>query len=209
MSAIRRYLLSGLLFWLPILVTFWVLRFLANLMDGILKLLPNEYRPDYLLGFHIPGLGIIVTVVLLFFTGMIVANFIGRKLVKLWDSIVLRIPVVRSIYSGVQQVMQTILSPEGKAFRKVILVEYPRQGLWSIAFQTGDGSPEVNAKINAPDMITIFIPTTPNPTSGFLMMVPRQEIHELDMTVDQAFKLVVSLGVVQPDMAAKLIEKNK
>ncbi|HCU05121.1 MAG: hypothetical protein A2X77_05410 [Gammaproteobacteria bacterium GWE2_42_36] len=208
MSAIRRYLLSGLLFWLPILVTFWVLRFLANLMDGILKLLPNQYRPDYLLGFHIPGLGIIVTVVLLFFTGMIVANFIGRKLVKLWDGIVLRIPVVRSIYSGVQQVMQTILSPEGKAFRKVILVEYPRKGLWSIAFQTGDGSPEVNAKASASDMITIFIPTTPNPTSGFLMMVSKQDIHELEMTVDQAFKLVVSLGVVQPDMAAKLIEKK-
>lgn len=208
MSAIRRYLLSGLLFWLPILVTFWVLRFLANLMDGILKLLPNQYRPDYLLGFHIPGLGIIVTVVLLFFTGMIVANFIGRKLVKLWDGIVLRIPVVRSIYSGVQQVMQTILSPEGKAFRKVILVEYPRKGLWSIAFQTGDGSPEVNAKASASDMITIFIPTTPNPTSGFLMMVSKQDIHELEMTVDQAFKLVVSLGVVQPDMATKLIEKK-
>ena len=203
MSAIRRYLLSGLLFWLPILVTFWVLRFLANLMDGILKLLPNEYRPDYLLGFHIPGLGIIVTVVLLFFTGMIVANFIGRKLVKLWDSIVLRIPVVRSIYSGVQQVMQTILSPEGKAFRKVILVEYPRQGLWSIAFQTGDGSPEVNAKINAPDMITIFIPTTPNPTSGFLIIVPEEDTITADIKTEEVMKYIISLGIISDNTKQK------
>lgn len=205
MSAIRRYLLSGLLVWLPILITFLVLRFLFNLMDGLLKLLPAHDQPDFLLGFHIPGLGIIFTLVVLFFTGMFVANFVGRKLVAVWDSLMSRIPIVRSIYNGVQQILQTILSPGGKAFRKVVLVEYPRKGMWSIAFQTGDGNTEVNRKVNS-EMITIFIPTTPNPTSGFLMVVPREEAVELDMTIDQALKFVISLGVVQPDKNMKLVK---
>ena len=204
MSAIRRYLISGLFVWLPILVTFLVIRFLVDLMDGILQLLPAHYRPDQLLGFHIPGLGVIFTLVILFFTGMLVANFIGKKLVSIWNKLMTKIPIVRSIYTGVQQILQTVMSPGGNAFRKVVLVEYPRRDMWSVAFQTGDGSPEINRKVD-PEMITVFIPTTPNPTSGFLMVVPKKDVRELSMTVDQALKFVISLGVVQPS----LISKNK
>lgn len=205
MGAIRRYLISGLFFWLPILVTFLVFRFLFNLTDGLLRLLPGRYQPDYFLGYHIPGLGIIFTLLVLFFTGMLVANFIGKRLVVLWDGLMSRIPLVRSIYNGVQQILKTIMTPGGKAFRRVVLVEYPRKGMWSVAFQTGDGSPEVNSRTHT-DLMTIFIPTTPNPTSGFLMVVPQKDVLELDMTVDQALKFIISLGVMQPENVEKWLK---
>lgn len=198
MSRIRRYLLSGLFVWLPIWVTVLVLSFIVNIMDSSLKLLPHVYQPDQLFGFHIPGLGILFTLLILFFTGMFAANFLGHKFVAMWNAFIGRIPVIRSIYTGVQQVMSTIFSPQGKAFRKVLLVEYPRKGMWSIAFQTGEATEEVMNKTGQ-EMITIFIPTTPNPTSGFLMMIPKGEAFELKMSVDQALKLVISLGVVQPN----------
>lgn len=209
MSAIRRYLLSGLLVWLPIWVTVLVLGFIVNIMDGSLRLLPHRFQPDQLLGFHLPGLGILFTLVILFFTGMFAANFLGRKFVELWNSLIGRIPVIRSIYTGVQQVISTIFSPKGKAFRKVLLVEYPRKGMWSIAFQTSDAADEVVSTVGEP-MVTIFIPTTPNPTSGFLMMVPVKETQELSMSIDQALKLVISLGVVQPGASEEpALEKEK
>lgn len=198
MSAIRRYLLSGLFVWLPVWVTYLILNFIVNIMDGSLKLLPSAYQPDALFGFHVPGLGILFTLVILFVTGMFVANFLGRKFVSLWDKFVGRIPLVRSIYTGVQQILATVFSPQGKAFRKVLLVEYPRKGMWSIAFQTSEVGEEISRK-TAREMVTIFIPTTPNPTSGFLMMVPKDEIQELNMSVDQALRMVISLGVVQPE----------
>ncbi len=205
MATIRRYLLSGLFVWLPIWITFLVLKFVVNLMDGSLKLIPGVFQPDNLLGFHVPGLGILFTLLILFFTGMLVANFLGRKFVNLWDKIIGRIPLVRTIYTGVQQVISTLFSPQGKAFRKVLFVEYPRQGMWSIAFQTSEAGKEIADKMGRA-MVTIFIPTTPNPTSGFLMMVPKDEVSELDMTVDQALKMVISLGVVQPsDVKEKII----
>ncbi len=166
-------------------------------MDGSLNLIPAAYQPDYLLGFHIPGLGILFMLIILFFTGMLVANFLGRKFVNAWNRIIGRIPLVRSIYSGVQQVVSTVINPKGQAFRKVLLVEYPRKGMWSIAFQTSEACTEVVNKVGMP-MVTIFIPTTPNPTSGFLMMLPKEEAYELDMSVDKALKMVISLGVVQP-----------
>ena len=197
MAMIRRYLLSGLIVWLPIWVTYLVLNFLVNIMDGSLKLIPAAYQPDRLLGFHIPGLGILFMLIILFFTGMLAANFLGRKFVDGWNRLVGRIPLVRSIYTGVQQVVSTIISPKGKAFRKVLLVEYPRKGMWSIAFQTSEACNEVVDKVGMP-MVTIFIPTTPNPTSGFLMMLPKEDAYELDMSVDKALKMVISLGVVQP-----------
>jgi uncharacterized membrane protein len=198
LTAIRRYLLSGLLLWLPIWVTYLVVRFLIDMMDNTLDMLPKGYQPDHLLGLHIPGIGLIFTLIVLFFTGMAVTNFLGKHLVAYGERIINSIPVVRSIYTGVKKVLETLFSPQGKAFRKVLLVEYPRKGLWSVAFQTGRGCSEAANKLNS-ELVTIFIPTTPNPTSGFLMMLPKAEIHELDMSVEEALKLIISLGVVQPE----------
>lgn len=205
MSYIRRYLIAGLLVWLPIWVTILVFKFLIDAMDNTLALIPAEYQPDKLLGFHIPALGAIISITVLFLTGVMVSNFLGRQLVALGDFILTRIPLVRSVYTATKQVLDTIFSSKGQAFRKVLLVEYPRKGMWSIAFQTGQGSKELNASINS-ELVTIFIPTTPNPTSGFLMMVPRSDVIELEMSVDEALKFVISLGVIQPDM--KKISKS-
>jgi uncharacterized membrane protein len=206
MAAIRRYLISGLLFWVPVWITLLVFKFLIDLMDNIFRLLPQAYQPDNLLGFHLPGLGLIFTLLVLFFTGMIVANFLGSRLVRLWDAIIARIPLVRTIYLGVQKILNAVFSPKGQAFRKVLLVEYPRKGLWSIAFQTGCACNEVCSRED--DMISIFIPTTPNPTSGFLMMVPKKDVCELDMTIDEALKFIISLGVVQPEQFSNNNNKN-
>lgn len=197
LGIIRRYLIAGILFWVPIWITLLIFKFLIELMDNSLRLLPTAYQPDHLLGFHIPGLGLIFTLVVLFITGMLVANFIGRRLTRYWTSVVARIPVVRSVYLGVQKVLETVFNPRGKAFRKVLLIEYPRRGLWSVAFQTSDGYQEVDDK-EGKKMVTVFVPTTPNPTSGFLMMIAEEDVHELRMSIDEALKFVISLGVVQP-----------
>lgn len=195
---VRRYFISGLLVWLPILVTLVVIKFVVDLLSKSLVLLPAKYQPDVLIGFHIPGIGVLITLVVIFFTGLFAANFFGRRLMTFWDSIVSRIPLVRSIYNGVKQVAETLFTPGGQSFRKVLLVQFPSAGVWSIAFQTGEGSKEVETALASEPMVTYFIPTTPNPTSGFLMMAPRSEIIELDISVDQALKFVISLGVVQP-----------
>jgi len=203
LATIRRCFISGLLFWLPIWATFLVIRFLVDILNNSISLLPHRYQPDVLLGFHIPGICVIITLVIILFTGMLVANFIGRQLVRLWEALVARIPLVRTVYTGVKQVLDTLFAPGGQSFRKVLLVEYPRPGLWSIAFQTGDGSSEVHDAVGQGDMVSLFIPTTPNPTSGFLMMAQRSKVIELKMSVDQALKYVISLGVVQPDKDGK------
>lgn len=203
MASLRRYFISGLLFWLPIWATFVVIRFLVDILNNTLSLLPHRYQPDVLLGFHIPGIGVIITLAVILITGLLVANFIGRKLVELWEVIVGRIPLVRTVYTGVKQVLDTLFSPGGQSFRKVLLVEYPRAGMWSLAFQTGDGTVEVENSVAQGAMVSLFIPTTPNPTSGFLMLAPRNKVIELKMSVEQALKYVISLGVVQPDYPAK------
>jgi len=203
MASLRRYFISGLLFWLPIWATFLVIRFLVDILNNTISLLPHKYQPDVLLGFHLPGIGVIITLLLILITGLLVANFIGRKLVVIWEGIVKRIPLVRTVYTGVKQVLDTLFSPGGQSFRKVLLVEYPRDGLWSIAFQTGEGTKEVDKSVHQGEMVSLFIPTTPNPTSGFLMMTPRSKVIELEMSVEQALKYVISLGVVQPDYLAK------
>ena len=194
---VRSYLIAGILVWVPIWVTFVVIRFIVDLMDKTLDLLPRAYRPDTLLGMHIPGLGLIFTVVILFVTGLLVTNFLGHKLVNLWERILARIPLVRTIYTSVKQVLHTIFSASDESFRKVLLVEYPRKGLWSVAFQTSSGFRQAEKHVGE-ELITIFIPTTPNPTSGFLMFIPRNEAIELDISVDEALKVVISLGVVLP-----------
>jgi uncharacterized membrane protein len=197
MSLIRRYFISGLLVWLPIWVTILALKFLASILSNTLLMLPRQYQPDMLIGFHIPGIGVIITLLIIFLTGLIAANFIGTRLVAVGDAIIARIPLVRTIYSSVKQVLHTLLTPGGRSFRKVLLLEYPRAGVWTLAFQTGEGSPEVNQLLNEEQMVSLFVPTTPNPTSGFLLLVPRKNVIELEMSVDQALKFVISLGVVR------------
>ncbi len=197
MGLVRRYLIAGLLVWLPIWATLVILKFLVDIMDNTLRLIPAEYQPDRLLGFHIPGLGLLISLAILILTGMLVSNFIGARLVAIGEYILAKIPLVRTIYSAIKKVLETLFSPSDQSFRKVLLVEYPRKGLWSIAFQTGNGSEELN-KLLSTDLVSIFIPTTPNPTSGFLMMVPRSEVIELEMNIEDALKYVISLGVVQP-----------
>lgn len=201
-ARIRKYLISGLLVWLPIWVTLLVIKFLVDLLSKSLLLLPPAYQPDVLLGFHVPGIGVIITLLVIFFTGLLAANFIGSRLLALGDAIMGRIPVVRSVYTGVKQVTQTLFTPGGQSFRKVLLVEYPCRGIWSIAFQTGEVAKNIEGLVAKEPMVSYFIPTTPNPTSGFLMMAPKSQVIELEMSVDQALKFVISLGVVQPSAVA-------
>lgn len=197
-SSLKGYFISGLLFWLPVWVTILFIRFLVEVLDSTLLLLPARFRPDALLGFHLPGIGVVITLAVIFFTGMAVANFLGSRMVAAWHAMMNRIPLVRTVYNGVKQIVDTLFTPGGKAFRKVLLVEFPREGMWSIAFQTGESTPEVDHAVREEKMISLFVPATPNPTSGFLMMMPASRVIELDMGVDQALKFVISLGVVQP-----------
>lgn len=200
-SIIRRYLITGLLAWVPLGVTIFVIMFFANYLSGFVALLPVAWQPDHLIGFHIPGLsailGVIIILIVLFLTGLIASNVFGRYLLGLGDDALERIPLVRSIYTTVRQISDTMFSKKGKAFRKVVLIRYPQRDTWSLAFLTSDSLGEVEAK--APrQLISVFIPTTPNPTSGFLILVPPEDVIELEMTVDEAFKMIVSLGVIAP-----------
>jgi len=195
---IKRYLAAGLLVWVPLGVTFLTLRFLVNLMDRSLLLVPASLRPENLVGFRIPGLGVILTFVLLFSTGAIALNFFGKRVIEGWELLLSRIPLVSWVYSGVKQVAETLLSPKAEAFRKVLLLEYPRKGIWSLGFQTAATLDEVQARTEK-EVICVFVPTTPNPTSGFIMLVPKEDVVELDMTVDEALRMVISLGVVVPE----------
>lgn len=199
----RRYFISGLLVWLPIWVTILVIKFMIDILSNTLSMLPVRYQPDALIGFHVPGIGMIITLAVIFLTGVIAANFVGRRFVDLWDAAVGRIPLVRSVYSGVKKVAETLFTPGGQSFRKVFLIEYPREGCWTIAFQTGDSVNEITSATKEEEMISLYVPTTPNPTSGFLLMLPREKVIELSMSVDQALKFVISLGVVQPTMGGK------
>jgi uncharacterized membrane protein len=195
--ALRRYLINGLLIWVPVLVTVLVVRFILQLMDRTLLVLPRAIRPDQLLGWHVPGLGAVLGLLIVLLTGLLVTNFIGQALVAIGEDLLERIPFVRALYSGVKSFSETVLSTSGNSFKKVLLVEYPRAGAWSIGFQTTDHLPEINAHLGEPQ-VCVFIPTTPNPTSGFIIFVPRAQCIELDMHVDAAMKMIVTLGVVGP-----------
>lgn len=207
-KSIRSYLLAGLVVWLPILVTIVILRFIVDLLDQTMALLPTTYRPEALIGFHVPGLGVLLSLILLVVTGIIATNFLGQRLVSWSESILERIPLVRSIYNAAKQVIHAIFGTNSQAFRKVLLVEYPRKGMWSLAFQTGVSSTAITSH-TASDMVSIFIPTTPNPTSGFLMLVPRSDVIELTMTIDEALKFIISLGVMQPLSPAAFAVKEQ
>lgn len=197
MKRIRRYIVAGILIWLPIGVTIFLLRILIGLMDRTLLLLPQQYRPEELIGFAIPGLGFVLTLIVLLASGILGANIVGKSMVGLWESLLERIPVVRSVYAGAKNFAEIIFSDSSQSFKKVLLIEYPRKGIYSLAFQTSSELGEVQSRTGE-DVVCTFVPTTPNPTSGFIIIVPRREVIELDMEVDEALKMIISLGVVVP-----------
>ena len=204
----RKYFVTGLLILVPLAITLWVVNLIIGTMDQSLLLLPESWRPEAVVGFHIPGLGTILTLLIIFFTGLATRNFIGKRVIMAWEAVLIRIPVVNAIYSSVKQVSDTLFSSSGNAFRKALLVEYPRKGCWTIAFLTGAPGGDVKNYLQG-DYVSLYVPTTPNPTSGFFLMVPRADTIELDMTVDAALKYIVSMGVVSPDpMERKVFEAS-
>jgi uncharacterized membrane protein len=193
----KRYLIAGLLVWVPLGVTVMVIKFLVDLLDKTLLLIPVHYRPEALFGFHVPGLGVVISAIIVLGTGMFVAHFFGNKLVNLWERFLARIPLVRTIYASVKQLMETVFSSTGQSFRKVLLIEYPRKGLWTLALQSSSDIGEAQAKTGE-EVINVFVPTTPNPTSGFFIIVPKKDVIELEMSVDDGLKMIMSAGVVVP-----------
>jgi uncharacterized membrane protein len=197
MKRLRRYLVAGILVWLPLGITYFLLRFLVGVMDKTLGLLPKPYQPEQWFGVPIPGLGVILTIIVLLITGLLAANIVGRSIVGGWESLMERIPIVRSIYSVAKKFAEVVFSDSGNAFKKVLLVEYPRKGIYTLTFQTATEVGEIQGRTGE-DVVCCFVPTTPNPTSGFIIVVPKKDVIELDMEVDEAAKLIMSLGVVIP-----------
>ncbi len=193
----RRYLMAGLLVWIPIAFTLFVLKLIVGIMDQTLLLLPAAFRPENLFGFNIPGLGIVLSIIVLLATGMLVANIIGKQLVSFSERLLNKIPLVRSIYSAAKNFAEVLFTNTSQAFKKVLLIEYPRKGVYSLCFQTSTDLAEIQAH-TSDDVICVFVPTTPNPTSGFIIIVPAGDTIELDMDVESALKMIVSLGVVVP-----------
>lgn len=203
----KRYFITGLLIWIPLGITFYILQFLVSSMDQTLQLLPESLHPRQWLGFHIPGIGVVMVVFVVFATGLLAANIIGQRLHIYWERILFRIPVVKSIYFGVKQVSDTLFSSSGQAFRKALLVQYPREGSWTIAFLTGRPGGDVPNHLSG-EYVSVYVPTTPNPTSGFFLMMRKSDVVELDMSVDNALKYIISMGVVAPDSNKKALPRN-
>ena len=193
----KKYFITGLLIWIPLAITIWVLKLVVDVLDQSLLLLPAAFQTERWLGVHIPGLGAILTVLIVFVTGVFATNFFGAQLVELWHEILHRIPVVNSIYSSVKQISDTLFSSSGQAFRKALLVQWPQEGMWTIAFLTGTPGGGV-ANHLPPDSVSVYVPTTPNPTGGYFVLVAKKDVIELDMSVDEALKYVISMGVVPP-----------
>jgi uncharacterized membrane protein len=193
----RKYFITGLLILVPLAITAWVLNLVISTMDQSLLFVPMRFQPRALFGFDIPGLGTILTVLIVFLTGLLTSNLVGNYVVRLWEQVLRRIPVVNSVYSSVKQVSDTLFSSSGNAFRKAVLVPYPHQGSWTIAFLTGVPGGDVKNHLIG-DYVSVYVPTTPNPTSGFFLMMARSDVVELDMSVDAALKYIVSMGVVAP-----------
>lgn len=198
MRHIKRYFITGLLIWIPLVITVWVLGLLIDTLEGVV---PAFLTSRSLFGLQIPGFQLLVVLLVVFMTGLLGANFIGRSLLERWEDLLGRIPLVRSIYNSVKQVSDTVLAPNGQAFREAVLVQYPRQGAWTIGFLTGAPSGEVADRLQG-DYVSVYVPTTPNPTSGFFLIMPRGDVHVLDMTVDAALKYIISMGVVAPEPRA-------
>jgi uncharacterized membrane protein len=200
---VKRYFITGLLIWIPLVITIWVLDIIVSTMDSTLLLLPDSLQPRTWLGFNIPGLGVLLTLVVVLLTGVLAANMIGQRLVQIAESWFARIPVVKTIYNSVKQVSDTLFSSSGQAFRKAVLVRFPHGEAWTIAFVTGVAGGEVASRLSG-EMISVYVPTTPNPTSGYFLIVSREHVIELDMTVDEALKYVISMGVAAPQPPRQL-----
>jgi uncharacterized membrane protein len=202
---VRNYMIGGLLIWIPIMITVWVVRFLSGILDSSLVLLPPSWRPEAVFGTYVPGVGIVLSLVLLFVTGVVVKNLFGGQFVAGLESLVRRIPVVGSVYGGAKTFSETVLTDKGKSFKQVVMVEFPRKGVFSIGFITSHELEEAQAK-TAQEVTCVFVPTTPNPTTGFLVLVPKDEVVNMDMTVDEAFKMLLTLGVVVPTWKNKPVD---
>jgi uncharacterized membrane protein len=202
----KKYLITGLLIWIPLAITLWVLDAIVSAMSQSLLLLPPQFQPQALFGYQIPGLGAVLTVVIVFVTGVLASNILGQRLLQLWENILGRIPVVKTLYHGVKQVSDTLFAPGGQAFRKALLVQYPRPGSWTIAFLTGRPGGDVANHLRG-DYVSVYVPTTPNPTSGFFLMMPRADVVELDMSVDDALRYVISMGVVAPGQSENVVKR--
>ncbi len=193
----KRYLMAGLLVWIPLALTIWVLDFVINFMDPILLWLPPALRPEQWLGFRVPGAGLVLAAIAVFATGMLVANIIGQRLVQWWESLLGRIPIVSTIYRSVKQVSDTLLNQDGHSFGRAVLVEFPQRGQWAVGFVVGTAGARLSPQLD-PRSLTVYVPTAPNPTSGYTLILPPGEVHNLDMSVDEALKFVISMGVVMP-----------
>jgi uncharacterized membrane protein len=198
MHALRKWFLAGLLVIVPVAITLAVLRWIIETLDQTLLILPGAWHPDRLIGFHIPGFGVLLTLAILLIVGATASNFVGKRLVSLGDRVVTRIPVVRSIYSSVKQVSDTLFSESGNAFRTAVLVQWPRADVWTIAFVTGTPGGDVTTYLHGEEYVSVYVPTTPNPTGGYFVMLRKSDCIELKMSVDEALKYVVSMGVVSP-----------
>ncbi len=194
--SLRRYLIAGVLVWLPILATIWVVSFMLHIMDRTLLLLPTAYRPENLVGFALPGLGAVFALIVLLVTGLLVTNLIGRQLMSWGEDLLNRIPVVRSVYGGVKSFAESVFS-QSNSFRKVVMIEYPRAGVWSIGFQTSENVPEISARTGEPH-VCVYLSAALNATAGYLVVVPKRQVVELDMSVDAAMKMIITCGVVVP-----------
>jgi uncharacterized membrane protein len=194
---LRKYLIAGLLIWLPLAITLWVIDFIVTTMDRTLTVLPPSWHPDQVLGMHVPGLGLIMSVLILLATGVAAANIIGARMFAWWERVLVKIPIVRPIYSSVKQVSDTLFASSGNSFRKVVLIEFPNRGQWTFGFVVGAPGATVERDLGR-DLITVYVPTAPNPTSGYVLMVPPTEVKEVDVTVDDALKFHLSMGVVPP-----------
>ena len=197
MPKLRKWLFAGLLVLVPLIVTIWVLDWMVSTLDKTLQILPVAWQPDQVLGLHVPGLGVLFALLVLLIIGALASNFIGNKLVSWWHALLSRIPVVRSIYSGVKQVSDTLFSEKGNAFRQALLVQWPHENMWTIAFLTGTPGGELRSHLRG-NYISVYVPTTPNPTGGYFVMVSKDRCIELDMTVDEALTYVISMGVIVP-----------
>ena len=194
---VRNYMIGGLLIWIPIVVTVWVVRFLSGILDQSLILLPPPWRPEALVGQYVPGVGIVLSLLVLFLTGVVVRHLLGHRMVAALEDLVRRIPIIGTVYGGAKTFSETVLTDKGTSFKQVLIVEFPRKGAWSVGFLTAENLEEVRARTGE-DMISVFVPTTPNPTTGFIIVVQRSEVMFLDMSVDEAFKMILTLGVVAP-----------
>jgi uncharacterized membrane protein len=198
----KKYFITGLLVLVPLFITVWVLSSVIGIMDQSLFLLPMSWRPKALLGHEIVGIGAVLTVLIILFTGLVATNFFGKQLINLWEAMLARVPFVKSIYASVKQVSDTLFSDTGNAFRHAVLVQFPRQGTWTIAFITGQPGGDIVNYLQG-DFVSVYVPTTPNPTGGYFLMMPRADIVELDMSVDEALKYIISMGVVAPPSKIK------